>query len=138
MRKLDSKKLAELLLQGNRNKMSKLTNTGAALVANHANSLEVLHLYELNITNILQGNRPLVNLEILSLQRCSGDLDSILGICRTLKTLEMKNSKMGFKTENFSLPSLEELILVEDKMSKKDVAKLMIKLPPDMSRNDLI
>ena len=118
--------------------MSKLTNTGAGLIANHANSLEVLQLFDLDIANILQGNVPLVKLEILTLQRCSGDLDSILGICRTLETLEMRNSKMSIKTRNFSLPSLHSLILEEDQMSKKDVAKLMKKLPTDMSRNDLI
>ena len=82
--------------------------------------MEILKLVDLDITNILHGNKPLPQLKTLHLENCSGSLDSIPGIFRNLETLQKENSEI--KTNQY-------LILDEDGMTEKDVAKLKEKLP---------
>ena len=134
---METKKLTQLFLCDEQNARNQLTNSGAALIANHADSLKDLRFYDLDLTTVLLGNKPLVNLDHLHFYDCSGSLDSILGICRKLEKIEMINSEMRIKTLNFSLPSLKYLFLDGDKMEEDDVAKLKTKLPADMDRNDL-
>ena len=135
---MNNKKLTEIFLFGEESKRNQLTNSGAAVIASHADSLEILDIEDIDMSTVLHGNKALVNLEILKMQNCSGSLDSILGICRKLEKLEMKDSEMSIQILNFSLPSLKFLILAGNGMSAEDDAKLMAKLPDDMIRNDLM
>ena len=135
---MNTKKLTSLFLRSNESERTQLTNSGAAVIANHADSLKFLWLGDLDVTTVLHGNKALVNLEHLQMQNCSGSLDSILGICRKLEVLKMVDSEMIIGTQNFSLPSLKFLILEGNGMSAEDDAKLIEKLPDDMIRNDLM
>ena len=140
--KLRPKKLKFISLEGIHDEdyeLEKFENIGGALIANHADTLEILKLVDLDIATTFHGNRPLPKLKTLYLDNCVGSLDSILGICRKLETLQMKDSEMKINTTNFSLSSLQYLILWVDWMSDEDVAKLKSKLPrpSDMIRNDL-
>ena len=69
---MDNKKLTALILRGNdwidKRDLNRLTMSGAALIANHANHLNRLELADLEIATILHGNKPLVSLEQLSLK----------------------------------------------------------------------
>ena len=135
---MDNKELTSLHLRSNENERIQLTNSGAAVIASHADSLKNLCLGDLDLTTVFHGNKALVNLKHLDLENCSGSLDSILGICRKLEKLEMIDSEMIIGTQNFSLPSLKFLILEGNGMSAEDDAKLIEKLPDDMIRNDLM
>ena len=135
---LDSKKLTSLFLRSNEDERILLTNSGAAVIASHADSLKFLCLGDLDLATVLHGNKALVNLKHLDLENCSGSLDSILGICRKLETLVIIDSEMIIRTQNFSLPSLKFLILAGNGMSAEDDAKLNAKLPDNMIRNDLM
>ena len=89
IRMMDTKKLKEVVLYGSEDKGDKLTSVGAALIASHANTLEVLGLYNLDLAKLLLGNKPLINLKELELDGCSGSLDSVLGNCKNLQILQM-------------------------------------------------
>ena len=142
IRKLDTKKLKALTLKGKdwglEWERNRLTETGAALIANHANHLNRLELADLEIATILHGNKPLVNLEHLTFRSCYGSLDSVLGICRKLKTLEIGYGDMIIGTLNFTLPVLKSLILEEIEFEIEDFEKFRAKLPTDMIRNNLM